>query len=273
MIALLCATPFEMECVSSRLCDVAKIDSPRGMKLASGVLGETDILVLAGGIGKVAAAAASMYVIEKWEPAALINYGIAGALSSDVSVGDVIIGDGLVQGDLGVVHSRGFKMTGPGLHHENHFAFSPYHPVSPTLLERCLDVAQRVSFPCRRGRIVTCDQILLDPELRRELAVLFNALAVDMEGAAAAQVAASRDTDFIDVRAVSDEASFDLVGLEKLLPMQGQSRRHIVGKYLWLRLMKPSLLMGIRELGQGRDAALRNIAAFLEELLPTLPRV
>jgi adenosylhomocysteine nucleosidase len=271
LIALLCATPVEMQCASSLLDEVEERYCPKGMKLLAGRSGDSEVILLAAGIGKAAAAAGSMFLIDNYAPEALIDYGIAGALSKELKVGEVIIADELIQGDLGVVHSKGFKMTGPGLHREEGLSFCPRHAVSAGLLSRCLDVAQSVAFPCRRGRIVTCDQILLDPKLRRELAVLFGALAVDMEGAAAAQVAASRDIDFIDVRGISDGVSFDLVGLEKLLPIEGETRTHISGKRLWLLLTHPSLVVGIRELGKGRTAALHNLSAFLELLLAGKP--
>ena len=60
----------------------------------------------------------------------------------------------------------------------------------------------------------------MEPELRAHLGEVFDAVAVEMEGATAAQVA-WRGLPFAAVRAISDESSHDFVGLEDLLEYRG----------------------------------------------------
>lgn len=269
-IALLCATPSEMDCLASKLEDPEEENCPKGMRLVAGRFGIEEILILASGVGKVSAAAGSMYLMDNYAPRALINYGIAGALSPKVKTGDLVIADELFQCDVGIAHSGGFRQTGPGLCEDETLVFYQRHPVSPTLLSICRHAAEASSLPHHMGKIATCDQVVLDPELRRDLARSFGALAVEMEGAAVAQTAISRQVAFAVVRAISDEVSFDFVGLEKLLHKQGESRRHVMRKRFLLTLVDPSILTRARELSAGSRLALANLATLLEVLLPRL---
>jgi adenosylhomocysteine nucleosidase len=270
LIALICATPWEMACMTSLMKGVAERDSPGGTRLVEGRLDDQVILLLACGIGKVPAAAGTRFLLDRYSLDALVNYGIAGSLSSRVKTGDLVIATELIHGDVGVAHSRGFKPTGPGLCEEDGVFFSPLCAVSPSLVENARAAAVGASLPYHLGKILTCDQVVLDPELRTHLGERFDALAVEMEGAAAAQVALGEDLPFIAARTISDELSCDFVGMERILPLKGQSRRHLFGKRFLLTVTNPSVMAKARELYRGRDLALANMAAFLEVFLPGL---
>jgi adenosylhomocysteine nucleosidase len=269
-LAFLCATGSELECLSACLDHCVEEPSPEGMRVVSGSRGPAKIIAAAGGMGKVAAAMAASRLIFNYDPRLLVSFGIAGALDCGLGAGDIVVASELVQGDVGVIHSRGFKMTGPGLHLEEGFRFCKALPVSPQLLDCCLKAGCASGISVKRGRIVTCDQVVLDPAARAELGSLLQAIAVDMEGAAAGQVASSFGVDFIDVRAISDEADFDLAGLEKALPERGLSRTGLIMKYFFLRLLHPSILEGLRELERGKEAGLTSLGDFLRELIPAL---
>jgi adenosylhomocysteine nucleosidase len=272
MIALLCATPREASCLKSALEEAREITSPKGMRLFKGMVGQIEVLSSVTGVGKVAAAAGTRYLLDLFPLDAVINYGTAGALSSQVKTAEVIIATELIPGDVGVVHSQGFKTTGPGIYEDGRVVFEPKYAVDPSLMERTRKVAVDVGLPHHLGRVLTCDQVVLDPELRAQLGQSFDALAVEMEGAAAAQVCEGEAVPYIAVRSISDELAHDLVGLEKLLPSRGQSRASLWGKRFLHTVTHPSTVKKARELSGGMDSALSSLSAFLPALLQELAK-
>lgn len=250
--------------------EAREIASPKSMRLIEGRVGQVEVLSSVTGVGKVAAAAGTRYLLDRFPLETLINYGTAGALSSRVRTGEVIIATELIQGDVGIIHSRGFKATGPGLYEEGRVVFESRHVVEPSLLEKARKAALDAGLPHHLGRVLTCDQVVLDPELRARLGHSFDALAVEMEGAAAAQVCEGEDVTYISVRTISDELAHDLVGLEKLLPSKGQSRASLWGKRFLHTVTHPSTLKKARELSGGLDSALSSLSIILPALLREL---
>lgn len=267
MIALLCATPMEMASLLPLLEEVEDQESPGGMRLVIGKAGAVDILAVSVGVGKVSAAAGTRFIMDRYPLEALVIWGAAGALSSELRLGDLVISDELIPADVGVAHSEGFSTTGPGLCEEDRLVFYPSFPVPLMLQERARAAAEAAGLSYHVGKVLTCDQIILDPGLREHLGSSFDALAVEMEGAAAAQVAAGEDLPFIAIRTISDELSHDFVGLEKVLEYKGQTRRNLWRKRFRLSVTDPSTVARARELSRGMETALRNAAAFLEAFL------
>ncbi len=269
MIALLCATPFELKSVLSVLSSTSDVTAPGGMKLVRGRAGGNEVQVLCCGVGKVAAAAGTRFLLDNRRPDALLICGVAGALTPDTTLGDLIIATELVPGDVGVSHSGGFSTTGPGLLEEGRVVFHPSFQVSPHMVRGVLAAAESTGLPFRAGKVLTCDQIVLDPELRAHLGDIFDALAVEMEGAAAAQIAAAEGLSFAAVRGISDEFTHDLVGFEELLAYKGQSRRSIWNKRFRLTVTGRDTISKARGMVKGRDLALQSLSSFLSAFLAT----
>ncbi|MBN2027040.1 MAG: 5'-methylthioadenosine/S-adenosylhomocysteine nucleosidase [Actinobacteria bacterium] len=267
MIALLCATPFELKSILSVLARTSDSHAPGGMRLVTGKVGERDVLALSTGVGKVAAGAGTRFLLDRYRVEFILIYGIAGALSPDVRLGDLVLADELVYGDVGVAHSGGFEITGPGLCEDGRLVFHPSFPATPDMLERARAAAESSGLPYHVGKVITCDQVVLDPELRVHLGGTFQALAVEMEGAAAAQVAACDEVPFIAVRAISDELSHDFVGLEKLLEYKGQTRRSVWNKRARLTVTDPGTIARAKEMSRGSKTALASLTSYLSTFL------
>ncbi len=268
MIAFVCATSRELSCLSSHLQDAAALDCPRGMRLARGSLEGSDVIALACGVGKIQAAAGTRYLLDKFAIDCLISYGSAGALSPSVKAGDLVVATQLIHGDTGISYSRGFAATGPGIHGEEGLGFVPSCDVPGSLVALAAGAAREAGQACHSGRMITCDQVVLDPELREHLGGRFQALAVEMEGAAVALVAAAEGVPFLALRAISDDVHHDCAGLEKLLLLQGRPRRNIWARSFLLAVTDPGLLARSRGMGRAMDLALENLGA----VLPVLAR-
>jgi adenosylhomocysteine nucleosidase len=267
VIALLCATPGELSRLLSLLEDIREEESPQGMRLVRGRAGVGDVLGISTGVGKVSAAAGTRLIMDRYPLDALLIWGTAGALSSELKVGDLVISSELIPGDMGIAHSEGFDVTGPGLCEDGRLLFHQSFPVSTMLLEHARAAAEAAGLTYHLGKVLTCDQVVLDPELREHLRSLFDALAVEMEGAAAAQVALGEDLPFIAVRAISDEVTHDFVGLGDAIQYKGKVRRNVWRRRFRLAVSDPSTIARAREFIRGMDAAHRSASSFLEAFL------
>ena len=189
----------------------------------SAIPGELDLLrgtvddrveLVESGIGKVNAATVTTEIILRHGVDTLLFTGVAGGVDPSLSIGDIVIGDVTIQHDAGIRRGGGLEV-----HQAGHLPFfNPtdelgYRPPD-RLLRAAVDAASALEFDPVLGRsprvlvgtILTGDQFIDDADVRAGLFEDFGALAVEMEGAAVAQVAASRGVDCLVIRALSDLA-------------------------------------------------------------------
>jgi len=167
------------------------------------------LVVMVGGVGKVAAAMAAQYACDVFKPRCLISIGLAGGLQSRVRPGRVVVASGAVQHDMDgrpLTKARGVV---PGLGVSTIAA----HPaVTDTLLR----AARYKSEDATSGLVLTGDQVVTASAVRDALLLDFpDAACLDMETAAIAQVAHQNGVPWSAVRVMSDAAdeTFDLEGV------------------------------------------------------------
>lgn len=163
--------------------------------------GDSALLLVQTGIGKVNAACAAALTIEKFAPAAIINIGSAGGFAPNVRLGDIVVGTEALYSDadatcFGYAPGQIPKMP-------------PVYPADEGLLRLAEQLAKEPEFAgiVRFGAILTADAFMSDPALAQRLARLFpTAFAADMEGAAIAQAAYQCGTPCLNLRSISDIA-------------------------------------------------------------------
>jgi adenosylhomocysteine nucleosidase len=152
-------------------------------------------------IGKVAAATTATALIERFGVRRIVFTGVAGGLAHGVNVGDIVVADSFLQHDLDA--SPIFPKYQVPLYGVDRFA------ADPALSARLAVAAQRALPGVRlhRGLVVSGDRFVSTTAESRTLqAALPQALAVEMEGAAIAQVCHDYGVAFAAVRTVSDRA-------------------------------------------------------------------
>lgn len=167
------------------------------------------VTLVQSGVGKVHAAAAAQILISRCAPDAIFSCGAAGSLDTRCQIGDLIIGERSIQHDYGFVVPETFIHFGLRIQRaDTQSIFLKDFPADSALLRiaqsanaQWTDQSQIVY-----GSILTGDQIILSSEKRQALADQFDALAVDMESAAIAQVAYMQNVPFLAVRGISDHA-------------------------------------------------------------------
>lgn len=177
----------------------ARIERVAGRDFHLGTLhGRPALLVLAG-IGKVAAATTTALLLDRFEVEAVLFTGVAGGLGEGVAVGDVVIGDALLQHDMDA--SPIFPRWEVPLTGRARFA------ADPSWSERLAQGARDSGRAVHRGLIVSGDRfVCTSAESAALRALLPDALAVEMEGAAVAQVCHDFARPFAVMRTVSDRA-------------------------------------------------------------------
>src|SRR5262245_23596580 len=167
------------------------------------------LVVVVGGVGKVAAALAAQFACDVFKPRCVVSMGLAGALEDGPRPGQVIVANGAAQHDFDGRPLTPAKGIIPGLE------VAVLH-ADPSVTEKLLIAAQLESRHAKAGLVLSGDQIITSAKVRDSLAHEFaDALCVDMETAAVAQVAHQNRVPWSALRITSDSAdeTFDLRGV------------------------------------------------------------
>ena len=160
-----------------------------------------EVVAVLSRIGKVAAATTATALIERFQVDRVVFTGVAGGLARGVSRGDVVIADAFLQHDLDA--SPLFPRYEVPLYGTDRFA-------TDAALTEQLAAAARTALHgthVHRGLVVSGDRFVASATDSAALqAALPQALAVEMEGAAFAQVCSDYDVPFAAVRTISDRA-------------------------------------------------------------------
>ena len=159
-----------------------------GLNFHCGNYNNKTIIATVCGMGKVNAATGTNALIHNFSPDLIVNIGISGGLDSSLEIGDVIVGDSMVYHDVwcGEPNQHGQVQGLPAI-------FLP----DQTL------VAKFTNY--KHGQLCCGDQFIsLLTELQKIKNNFPQAVAVDMESAAIAQVCYLYQTPFLCVRQISD---------------------------------------------------------------------
>jgi len=191
----------------------ARIERRAGRECHLGELDGRAVVLVLCGIGKVAAATTAAVLLDGMQVHTLLLTGLAGGLGPGVRVGDVVIAHTLLQHDMDA--SPLFPRYEVPLTGRSRFAADP--AVCAALTAGCRHVLQAPHTGLARlgiarpqlhaGLVISGDRFIATAAESAALrAALPDALAVEMEGAAVAQVCADFDRPFAVLRTVSDRA-------------------------------------------------------------------
>ena len=98
-IGIIGAMAEEVSMLIDRIND-PKVTEKAGMKFTEGKLLEKEVVIVNSGIGKVNAALAAQVLVDLFDVDAIINSGVAGAISNRLSIGDIVLSEDAVQHDM-----------------------------------------------------------------------------------------------------------------------------------------------------------------------------
>ena len=199
-IAIMGAMPEEIEPLLLRVQDAKKTVYAANTYYEANYKGR-ELVIAYSKIGKVFAALTAATMIEKFGCDLLLFSGVAGAIDPDLKVGDLVIADGLCQHDLDITafgHPHGFVPEG-----EVCISTDAY------LRQVAKNVAAKKGIDLKEGIIATGDQFVANVERKSWIGKVFDAHALEMEGASVAVVCSALDVPFFILRAISDSADMD----------------------------------------------------------------
>ena len=190
MIALLTATWDEIRLLKREIQN-SEQGTNGDLEYLLGDLHSQSIVAAETGVGIRRARAGTSFVIQKFKPSLIVVGGFGGALSSDLDVGDIILGESVIS-------------------LKKNEAKELYSDFSLT------------DEDCVKGRILTESRFINEPDQKKKLFEASNALVVDMETWGVLEAARQSKTPVASVRAVSDESKEQLPDMAALYGANGE---------------------------------------------------
>ncbi|MBE7705403.1 MAG: 5'-methylthioadenosine/adenosylhomocysteine nucleosidase [Cyanobacteria bacterium SIG29] len=203
-IAVIGAMDCEIDTLKACLKDIQTVEHNK-LKVYTGKIGNNEIILTKSGVGKVCAAINTQYIIDTYNPDYIINTGVAGGISQELEVGDIVIATSLVQHDFDATalgYVKGYACTG-GNNQEPTWFYT-----DEKLIHAFETAVSKVDLTSKfyKGVIATGDMFIGTPAKKDELRELFNATAAEMESSAIVQAANTNNVPCLVIRAISDLA-------------------------------------------------------------------
>lgn len=198
MIGIIAAMNVEMDGLRAHM-ESPVSETVSGVTFVRGIIEGREVVTAVCGIGKVFAALCAQTMILRYAPEAIINTGVAGTLTDELSIGNLAVSACVVQHDMdtsaigdpvGLI--SGINMV--------------EIPADKALTERLCAAAETVGVKTLTGCIASGDQFVASPGRKTFITDTFSAIACEMEGAAIGQVCYVNGVPFCVLRAISDSA-------------------------------------------------------------------
>lgn len=170
------------------------------LNFVKGKINNIQVVLVEAGVGKVNAARVTQILIDNFEIDAIINVGSAGAANDELEIGDIVIGKKLVQHDFDITafgHPKG--------HISNVGQFVESNNLLIEKMEQTISKLQDNEFKIKIGTIASGDIFCTELKMKEKIRNKFGADAIEMEGAAIAQVCKLDNIPFIVIRSISDK--------------------------------------------------------------------
>ncbi|MFA6145406.1 MAG: 5'-methylthioadenosine/adenosylhomocysteine nucleosidase [Sulfurimonas sp.] len=162
------------------------------------VYGGHELVIAYSKIGKVFSAITATVMIEHFGAEKLLFSGVAGGISKELKIGDLIMASALCQHDVDITafgHPFGFIPEGRLMIESD-----------PQLRSLASEIAIDMGIDLYEGIIATGDQFVASSERKEWIHKTFDADALEMEGSSVACVCQNFAIPFFVLRAISDTA-------------------------------------------------------------------
>lgn len=223
MLGIIAAMQEEVNAVLKELNNTVEYNF-YGIDFWKGEINSIECVLAQSGIGKVNAARCTQILIDKFNPACIVNVGSAGALEPNLEIGDVVISSACVQHDFDITafgHKKGY-ISNIG---------DCFVKSDDKLIELCKKTMESISenYKVELGIIATGDQFMNSEDKKHVIWEDFGAHCLEMEGAAVAQVCFLCNVPFVIIRSISDKAHKEsAVDFYKFLEFASQRCAHFV---------------------------------------------
>jgi len=220
-----------------RRCLTAKKYTGGEFTFHGGRYDDARVALVESGPGFARARRATQALIEAHTPRYVVSCGFSGALQPELKIGHIVMANAITD-----THGHEMPLT--------------------------LSMAEQLPAGVHAGRLVVVDELVRTPDDKKTLGETHDALAVDMESLAVAQVCRDQGVGFMAVRVISDDMETELpLEIHSMLAATPGRRIGAAIGSLWKRPGSYKELWHIRE--QARYAAER-LAKFLDGVVEQL---
>lgn len=213
-----------------------------------GRFGDLECVVVIGGAGRENAANAARTLLEHHEIGALISLGYAGALSPELSRGDIVL--------------SAYSVTGANPD------IAPWELELEQSLRRFAGPAQ--SYRVNVGPFFTAGQVVARRDDKRTIFEETGAAIVDMESASLFNVAREDNIPFLSIRAITDTSEEEIRALEAITPFLASRSFWRYPRIFWDIATHPKFIGDLVALGKSAQLAGNNLSHFMKSNIPAL---
>lgn len=196
------------------------------LKFYEGKINNVDCILVKSGVGKVNAARTTQILIDNIQVDYIFNIGVAGGVSEILKVGDIVIGQSLVQHDFDITafnHEKGYIPEVGVYINSDEYLFRLANDVLYN--DENINVVS--------GVIASGDIFCTELKMGQKINTKFNALCVEMEGASIAQICYLSHIPFLVLRSISDTPNNDnVIAYEEFLESSSKNIAKAMNKIL-----------------------------------------
>jgi len=217
MIGIMGAMTEEIGSLREHMTDISE-EERGGRVFIKGKMNGANVVVVFSRWGKVAAAVTATVLIERYNVNQIIFTGVAGAATPDLNIGDIVISEQLYQHDMDarpLMSRHQIPLTDVIFFKADTALVEKAHTATDGLLSSLsrkipAEILQRFKITepkCIRGTIATGDEFVYSSQRTAAIAEAQpSTAAIEMEGAAVAQVCHDYNIPFVVIRTISDKA-------------------------------------------------------------------
>ncbi len=195
-IGMIVAMRSEVEELLKKIGSPLKTETHAGFEIFAYTVGENELYAVRSGVGEIYAAAAAQMLITRYGVGMLVNFGICGGLTADMSLKKAVVVEKIVHYD----YDTSALGDEPARYPEYP---DVYIPVSEELVAAALEAEPALE----RVICASADKFVGDPERKSELNRLYGAKICEMEAAGIALTANRAGVPVLMIKAVSDSAT------------------------------------------------------------------
>lgn len=157
-------------------------------------LGQNEVYCVRSGVGEIFASAATQMLISVYKVEVIINFGVCGALTERLSVGEVALVEGVVHYDFDTSPIDGCEIG----------RYLQYPEVTLRPDKALLELAKNVNPRIQPVVCASADKFVADEKIKENLAKIYGADVCEMESAGVLLACLNMEVPCLIVKAISD---------------------------------------------------------------------
>ena len=225
------------------------------------------VVIIRSGAGRENAARAAEVLIDGHRPKIVVSAGFAGGLDPSLKRHDILLADSVIDSSgRQIILGQSHPSPDASKQTQTHDISNEGRPLQRPLVHSPFDIS-KLDWPgLHVGKLMSVDHVVREPPEKHALHQQYQALAVDMETFAVAEVCRGRGAQLFSVRIIHDAAGDVLPpDVERLLRQKSEPAR--LGAALAAIWRRPGSVKDLWTLKENSLAASVQLAKFIERLI------